>query len=1115
MGSSPISAGDTGDFKDSGGGEIQFGKNNAPRGEEDATTPDDPNNPYLDLKAASERIDKLLVISRYMRPQFERDWFRNLLFFCLDGDTRIRLLDGRTLTLRELSLEPMPVWALGFDIETSRVIPAKIDRVWATGTKPCIKLNFDVGGSLTLTKEHELLTWFKGYKKAGDLTPDDRLVPVLYSQRDGYQAIYQACETHWEMTHRMVWAHQNGRRPKKSFHIHHRNDVRADNRPENLQELSPMDHYAETRRTMGDEINRRLRASRQSPSSREKSRRAAKRQWQSKREKMVHAHRSLRTQPEYLANLQEGVSAFWSDPAKREKRCHAMRASWAKRRENKIANHRVISVEDAGEREVFDFTVSSTSNVVLDCGVIAHNCGVQWIIEDRGRWRPRNLPTWFPRSMTNKFAEKVNDLCSTLLQNERTPINYLPSTDDPEDKAIAEISTTIRDVMYEEAGVEEWEEELARWVVICGNGFLHPYYDMDEEHGVTKLPKLQCTQCKAVFPPENVDPTVASSTPNEACPQCQSGPLSVAKDENGATLQQSYPIGRYATKCLSPFEIHIDHRVRRWSQHRRFAWMELVDVDEVKEEFAPTDDRRQKIVADDSNTDLGMFYLESMAQITSSYGRSASLPGGISSTASQRQPKTLKYHYFELPSEKYPEGLHAVRVGTSQELVTVCEPLPDKYGSGPRQGRPFLPLVQFGFDVSPGRAWAKTRMDDLIALQMFRNIIDANLRITVQRMGNSIWMNPKGSGVSIFTGVPGQVIGYNPISFGGSSFAKPERVPPDLSGVAGLIALLNKIDDGMERVAGTQFVQGGDVPPGVTAASALAFLSERAQRSLSTFARSWAKSWKLWEEFGLEIYREHATNERVMSVVGKNKSWEINKFTNAELTGSVRMLIDYNGLFPKSLATERATIAQLAQMMFIQPGDQEMDRRVLEKFGESDLKPSTDLDTREAVKENEAFMDAADQAIKQLLATPNEALVDPQAQQQVMQTAQQSLAATLQFVPLVQNSTIHMEEHTNLCKTEEFKLLPDAAKQIMYAHIEIHANDLQAQAAAAGAGEQAGQEAGAAAGGKGAAGDKGKSAGPQGPDGTKKVQNPRQVGPPDLLGAAMEPQQPAAVGAGQ
>ena len=824
MGSSSISAGDTGDFKDSGGGEIQFGKNNAPRGEEDATSPANPADPYSDLKAASERIDKLLVISRYMRPQFERDWFRNLLFFA----------------------------------------------------------------------------------------------------------------------------------------------------------------------------------------------------------------------------------------------------------------------------------------------------GIQWIIEDRGRWRPRNLPSWFPRSMTNKFAEKVNDLCSAILQNGRVPINYLPATEDSEDKAIAEISTTVRDVMYEEAEVDEWEEELSRWIVVCGNGFLHPYYDESAEHGTTSLPKLQCRNCGAVTPPDEIDPDAAKDTPDQACPQCGGGPLAPARDQSGEPMMQQYPIGRYSTMCLSPFEIHIDHRVRRWSKHQRFIWMELCDVDEVREEFPVGDDRRSKIIADDSNTDLGMFYLESMAQITSSYGRSASLPGGISSTASQRQPKTLKYHYFELPSEKYPEGLHAVRIGTSEELVTKCEPLPDKYGSGPRKGRPFLPLVQFGFDVMPGRAWNKTRMDDLIALQMFRNVIDANLRITVQRMGNSIWMNPKGSGVSLFTGTPGQVIGYNPISFGGSSFAKPERVPPDLSGVAALVALLNKIDDAMERVAGTFFLQGGDTPPGVTAASALAYLGERAQRAMSTFARSWAKSWKKWEEMGLEIYREHATNERVMSVIGKNKSWEVNKFTNAELTGSVRMSIDYNGLFPKSQATERATIAQLAQMLFIQPGDQEMDRRVLEKFGESDLKPSTDLDTREAVKENEAFMDAADSAIKELLATPNEALGDPAVQQQVMEQAQESVAATLQFVPLVQNSTIHMEEHTNLCKTEEFKVLPDAAKQIMYAHIEIHANDLQAQAAAAGAGAQAGAEAGSMAAGKGKApgAGSGNGAGPKGPDGTKKIQNPRQVGPPDLLGAAMEPKQPQAV-AGQ
>ncbi|MBU6232577.1 hypothetical protein KGP36_08180, partial [Patescibacteria group bacterium] len=443
-------------------------------------------------------------------------------------------------------------------------------------------------------------------------------------------------------------------------------------------------------------------------------------------------------------------------------------------------------------------------------------------------------------------------------------------------------------------------------------------------------------------------------------------------------------------------------------------------------------------------------------------GASGGFIGGASNPLG---PKTVVYEHYELPDDYYPEGIHCTRIGANSDLIVEAGPLESEWGAGPQKGKKFLPLVHVGMDVVPGRMWRKTRVDDVIPLQMFRNMVEANLRLTAQRMANPIWLNPKGSGVSNFTGEPGQIFEYNPISVGGTTMVKPERVPAELSNIGPMIMLMNKIDDSIERVMGTFFLQGGDAPPGVTAASALAYLGEKAQRSMAAPMRSWALGWKLWEQYGLEIYRKNTTDARLLTVAGKNRQWETKEFKFGELTGSVKMKIDYMGLMPKSIASERATIQQLVMMKVLNPLDPEVSFRILEAFGETNLKGSIDVSVREAVKENEKFME--------------DATYHPIV------------------VPIVQNDEVHIMQHVELTATDEFKELPEQRQAEMFQHIQNHFQDMmqrqmligQASAMANGGGQQSGAPEG-----------------PQGPDGTNAIQQPRV---PDIAGAANEPEIPS------
>jgi len=639
--------------------------------------------------------------------------------------------------------------------------------------------------------------------------------------------------------------------------------------------------------------------------------------------------------------------------------------------------------------------------------------GKQWIIYSvtNRRWRPRSLPNWFPQPVTNKFAEKMNDIISALSQG-RVPITYNPATDDPADIATAEVGEKLREVLYEEAKIDDHEMLLAAWVVLTGNGFVHTYYDYDDSYGSKFIQSWQCPQCGAVSRPADILDT------NGKCPQCGNGDLMPAQNSDGTPVGEDLPVGRLHADILSPFEVRIDPTIPDMEHQRRAIRIRTYDLEFARTYWGgkPGVDgqpiSKDEIVADKESS-IGQFYLDALSYITGSFGAGGGFIAGSGSAF--RLPRVTAYEFYELPSDDFPEGLHAVRLGHGEKMVVLAEPLPDKYGAGPLKGQPYIPIVHFGGDVVPGRFWRKTRADDIISPQIFRNLVESALKLTAQRMGNPIWLNPKGSGLSNVTGEPGGFYDYNPISVGGTSFAKPERVPGEVSNIQPFLILMKEIDDEIDRVVGTFFLTGGTTPPGVTAASALSYLGERAERSMSPLKREWAKGWKNWEIQAMEIARAHMDEQRVRIIAGKNRRWEVQKFMANDLMGGVNLSIDYNGLFRKSAATKRADIELLTQLGYINPMEPEVQWQVLTVFGETALKGSTDLDVKEAVKEADDFITKG---------------VPPQ------------------IVPLVQNSAVHIMQHKDFAKTDEFKEMPQAMQQFWFKHIELHYIDMLSMQAA-------------------------------------------------------------------
>jgi len=100
--------------------------------------------------------------------------------FCLAGDTEVPLLDGRTLTMKQIAIEfkEQSFWVYSTTAD-GRLAPGKAHSARKTGTKvSCVKVRLDNGKVVRCTADHLFMLRDGSYRRAGDLSSGDSLMPL-------------------------------------------------------------------------------------------------------------------------------------------------------------------------------------------------------------------------------------------------------------------------------------------------------------------------------------------------------------------------------------------------------------------------------------------------------------------------------------------------------------------------------------------------------------------------------------------------------------------------------------------------------------------------------------------------------------------------------------------------------------------------------------------------------------------------------------------------------------------------------------------------------------------------------------------------------------------------
>lgn len=243
---------------------------------------------------------------------------------CFTGDTRVPTLDGTFPTMAELAGREAWVYSARPD---GSIVPGRARGRMTKEVRELLDVVLDSGAVVRCTPEHLWMLRDGSYREARDLLPGvHRLMPLnqQWPRNGGYEFVSGATGAAGRRaTHHVVYEALYGPIPL-GYEVHHRNEIKTDNSPENLEALPRGEH------------------------------------------KRGHAQRRHAEDPSWRAKLAEGTAEFNRLPSTRDKR----------RGNQNAANHRVRAIIPVALPEpvlVYDLEVDEWSNFALAAGVFVHN----------------------------------------------------------------------------------------------------------------------------------------------------------------------------------------------------------------------------------------------------------------------------------------------------------------------------------------------------------------------------------------------------------------------------------------------------------------------------------------------------------------------------------------------------------------------------------------------------------------------------------------------------------------------------------------------------------------------------------------------------------------------
>jgi hypothetical protein len=357
------------------------------------------------------------------------------------------------------------------------------------------------------------------------------------------------------------------------------------------------------------------------------------------------------------------------------------------------------------------------------------------------------------------------------------------------------------------------------------------------------------------------------------------------------------------------------------------------------------------------------------------------------------------------------------------------------------EGNPYMhqqyPFIKFGH-VPTGRFYDDSIILDLIPIQREYNRTRGQMIEAKNRMAHPQLLAAEGSiDASKINTEPGQVILYK------LGFPPPQPLP--LQNLPNyVIQEAERLLLDFEDISGQHQVSKGQVPPGVTAATAISFLQEQDESMLSTTFSSIEEGFEKIGYQTLCYVKQYWDTPRIVKVVGRDQQFNVISFQGSMLGDNTDIRVEAGSALPTSKSAKQALLMDLMTQGFIPP---EKGLELMDVGGVQRLYEEIQIDSAQATRENMKMSTVTEQNMDEYLqtfmgqdpATGRPMLVDPNTGQPMVDETGQPVPPPL-IVPVntYDNHQIHIQVHNNYRKGQEYEQLPQRIKDLFEAHVNEH-----------------------------------------------------------------------------
>lgn len=350
------------------------------------------------------------------------------------------------------------------------------------------------------------------------------------------------------------------------------------------------------------------------------------------------------------------------------------------------------------------------------------------------------------------------------------------------------------------------------------------------------------------------------------------------------------------------------------------------------------------------------------------------------------------------------------------------------------------PIVKFEH-IPSGQYYPACVIDDIIPLQREVNRTRSQ-RIQAKNMmaKPQVYYREGSLTVAKINTAPGQYIGVRP-GFEYPAAAPMPQLPPYVA------EELQALDVDMQSISGQHEVSRGTTPPGVEAATAIAYLQERDDSYLAPTFASIEEGLSQIARGALTLAAEYWTGERTVKVTGDNNGFSAEMFRGADIARGTDIRIEAGSALPTSKAAKQALVMDMMRLGMVPPeeGLELLDITTLSRYTDN---RGTRPDELRAQRENVMFKNMAEMDVMRHYQMWQKGIDEQNPEMYNSDTNMPLKPPSAIPVNKWDNHAVHIEQHDTFRKSPAYDLLSNTQKAELNKHIEMHEMALAALQAA-------------------------------------------------------------------